>query len=148
MATPIFSLDADAHLLVPVDFSNHSRVALQTAAEMIRKAQGGKLTLLTVVEPPTNALRIQTGDLHKLMETEATRHLQEWIRKEVPDLKTVRTAVKFGRPGEEICKQAEKRKASLIVISSHGYTGLKHYMLGSVAEKVVRHAKIPVLVVR
>ncbi len=137
-----------AHLLVPVDFSNHSRAALRRAAEMIRGVEGGKLTLLSVVEPPTSGLRIQTADLHRQMETETEQQLREFAREEVPDITDIHVAAVAGRPADEICAQAARRGADMIVISTHGRSGLKHYLLGSVAESVVRHASCPVLVFR
>jgi universal stress protein A len=148
MASTPFFLTTDAHLLVPVDFSEHSRMALHAAADMIRKTGVGRLTLLSVVEPPTSGMRIQTADLHKGMEEDAARRLHEWARVEIPDIETSQIAAVCGVPGEEICHQAAKRAVNLIVISTHGRTGLKHMLMGSVAEKVVRNAKCPVLVVR
>jgi len=59
-----------------------------------------------------------------------------------------KTLVRFGKPFQEICDAARGLKVDLIVISTHGYTGLKHAVLGSTAERVVRHAPCPVLVVR
>ena len=58
------------------------------------------------------------------------------------------TLVLNGSPAHEICATAETQKADLIVISTHGHTGLKRFALGSVTENVVRHAPCPVLVVR
>jgi nucleotide-binding universal stress UspA family protein len=56
--------------------------------------------------------------------------------------------VKDGRPADVICKTAADEKADAIIIPTHGHSGLKHALLGSVAEKVVRHAPCSVLVVR
>jgi len=56
--------------------------------------------------------------------------------------------VREGKPFEEICRAAETLSVDLIVLTTHGYTGLKHVWLGSTAERVVRHAPGPVLVVR
>ncbi|HTD65875.1 MAG TPA: universal stress protein, partial [Candidatus Limnocylindria bacterium] len=58
------------------------------------------------------------------------------------------TVVRNGVPFHEIAQAAATLKIDLIVISTHGYTGLKHVLLGSTAERVVRHAPCPVLVVR
>jgi nucleotide-binding universal stress UspA family protein len=143
-----FFLTADAHLMVPIDFSEHSRMAVHAAAEMIRKTGVGRLTLLSVVEPPTSGMRIQTAVLHTEMEEEASRRLHEWARMEIPDIEVSQMVAVSGMAGEEICSQAAKRGVNLIVISTHGRTGLKHLLLGSVAEKVVRNATCPVLVVR
>ncbi len=145
-STPISS--GTAHLLVPVDFSNHSRAALRRAAEMIRIAGDGKLTLLSVVDPPTSGLRIQTSELHQQMEEDAMNRLRELAHEEVPDLQAVHLEVAAGRPADAICAQAAKLGADMIVISTHGRSGLSHYLIGSVAESVVRHATCPVLVFR
>jgi nucleotide-binding universal stress UspA family protein len=56
--------------------------------------------------------------------------------------------VRFGRSFHEITEAARTRKVDLIIISTHGYTGMKHALLGSTTERVVRHAPCPVLVVR
>jgi nucleotide-binding universal stress UspA family protein len=142
------SLATDAHIMVPVDFSNHSRQALLTAVDMLKLGDGGQLTLLCVVEPPTRGLRIQTDDLHRQMQIEAEADLREWAREYAAGVEKVHVGVVTGSAGEEICEQAARRGAKLIVISTHGHTGLKRYLLGSVAEKVVRHAHCPVLVLR
>ena len=60
----------------------------------------------------------------------------------------ISAAVREGKPHEEICEAAKALGADLIVLTTHGYTGLKHVWLGSTAERVVRHALCPVLVVR
>ena len=54
----------------------------------------------------------------------------------------------FGKPFQEIARVAKERQIDLIILATHGYTGLKHIQLGSTAERVVRHAPCPVLVVR
>jgi nucleotide-binding universal stress UspA family protein len=56
--------------------------------------------------------------------------------------------VRLGHPYQEITDAARELKVDLIVISTHGYTGLKHVLLGSTAERIVRHAPCPVLTVR
>ena len=60
----------------------------------------------------------------------------------------ISVVVRDGKPFQEICHAAETLGADLIVLTTHGHTGLKHVWLGSTAERVVRHAKCPVLVVR
>jgi len=60
----------------------------------------------------------------------------------------VRGIVRVGNPAEAILELAEKEKASLIVLSTHGRTGLSRWIFGSVAEKVLRGAKVPLLIVR
>jgi nucleotide-binding universal stress UspA family protein len=60
----------------------------------------------------------------------------------------IETSQRLGTPYEEIVKVAKEREVDLIVIATYGYTGLKHFLLGSTAERVVRIAPCPVLVVR
>jgi len=148
MADSTASPLAHRHILVPVDFSNHSREAMRAAGQLCLSGIGERLTLLCVVEPPTTGLRIQTEDLHKQMMVDADRNLKQWVSEELSGVGGVSTAVVTGQPGDEICEQAAKRNADLIVISTHGHTGLKRYLLGSVAEYVVRQAPCSVLVVR
>lgn len=136
------------HILVPIDFSDHSREALRAAGQLFLAGIGGRITLLAVVEPPTTGLRIQTEDIHKQMMVEADRNLKEWVREELPEVESVNTGVVAGEPRDEICEEAAKRNVDLIVISTHGRTGLKRYLMGSVAEHVVRQAPCSVLIVR
>jgi nucleotide-binding universal stress UspA family protein len=75
--------------------------------------------------------------------------LERIIKEETMDPKRIeKTLVRFGRAFHEIAHAAETLKVDLIIISTHGYTGLKHALLGSTTERVVRHASCPVLVVR
>jgi nucleotide-binding universal stress UspA family protein len=82
------------------------------------------------------------------MEQEAVRRLEQWIKSELPQVSAATAVVVQGQPGEEICIEAGRRGVSLIVIATHGHTGLRHYLLGSVAEEVVRRAPCSVLVIR
>jgi nucleotide-binding universal stress UspA family protein len=79
---------------------------------------------------------------------DAAARLQCLAQDEVEELIPVQAEVRIGKPYHEICSMAKTLGADLIVIATHGYTGLKHALLGSTAERVVRHASCPVLVVR
>ena len=74
----------------------------------------------------------------------------ERMAKELGEASSVKATavVRDGKPFEEICRSAKTVGADMIVLTTHGYTGLKHVWLGSTAERVVRHAPCPVLVVR
>ena len=141
------------NILVPVDGSETSYAAVAQAAELA-KAFGGKITVVQVLalDPYIAAEYIsatQTNDLIERARTSVLKTLEE-------------TAAKFsdlGIPVEakllegqvvhrEIIREAETSKADLIVIGSHGRTGLKRLFLGSVAQNVLGEAHIPVLVVR
>ena len=82
------------------------------------------------------------------VEKHAAAKLTALAQKEIPATVPVFPVVRHGAPWEEITHVAKDRKADLIVIGTRGYTGLKHMVLGSTAEKVVRYAGCPVLVVR
>lgn len=138
-------------ILVPIDFSTSSKKALQYAVPFARQF-GAKLTLLHVVEPVATPDFANSFPL--MMENDkvkaASRGQLEHIIKEqaiAPKL-VEKTLVRFGRSFHEIADAARTLKVDLIIISTHGYTGLKHALLGSTTERVVRYAPCPVLVVR
>jgi nucleotide-binding universal stress UspA family protein len=135
-------------ILVPIDFSSTSRKALRYAVP-IAKEFGAKLTLLHVIELPSYTgepayvgldLTVTRRDLEKRMKDLAARILPPEIR--------ASTLVELGVGFETITTAAKELSADLIVITTHGFTGLKHVLMGSTAERVVRHSKCPVLVVR
>lgn len=137
-------------ILVPCDFSDCSRLALGYAA-MVAKLSGGTLVLLHVIEPVRPGLLIEAtvSRQHQgRMRERAAHELAAWVKRHASDVGVRRPLVKSGKPWEVIVAVASKTAADLIVIGTHGYTGLKHTVLGSVAERVVRHAPCPVLTVR
>jgi nucleotide-binding universal stress UspA family protein len=137
-------------VLVPVDFSENAEAAVQYAGELAR-AFGAKVHLLHVVEPASfvNDLRNVPFTLSdKQLEATATTDLDALATRFIdPEVKTS-WAVKRGKGYQEIVKAAKQLRADMIVISTHGYTGLKHTIMGSTSERVVRHAPCPVLVLR
>lgn len=131
-------------ILVPIDFSECSKKALQYAVPLARQFRA-ELTLLNVIHPyvPVSTLSplpmaMPEGDGAGLKE------LQVSIGDSVPSA----TLTRFGEAWAEIVAVAKEQGADLIVISTHGRTGFEHALLGSTTEKVVRHAPCPVLVVR
>lgn len=134
-------------IIVPTDFSSGAEVALRTAADL-RRAGEGEVVLLHVTEPVYEGLRVQTGGLHEQMRQEALVKIRELAETAFPNAHNVRAVVKDGRPADVICRTAAEEKADVIILPTHGHSGLKHVLLGSVAEKVVRHAPCSVLVVR
>ena len=138
-------------ILVPIDFSAPSEKALAYAVPFARQF-GAKLTLLHVVEPV--ATPDFAGSFPLVMENdkvmaECKRHLERVVKDlQIEPKLTERTLVRQGRSFHEIAEAARTLKADLIIISTHGYSGLKHALLGSTTERVVRHAPCPVLVVR
>ncbi|MBE2282013.1 MAG: universal stress protein [Prosthecobacter sp.] len=134
-------------LLVPTDFSDSARVALETAVEMQRHS-GLEVLLLHVAEPAYQGLRVQTAELHSQMRHEAAEMLKKLAVELFPDAAKVRVLVKDGRPAEVICQTAKEEQVDAIVIPTHGHSGLKHALLGSVTDKVVRQASCHVLIVK
>jgi universal stress protein A len=138
-------------ILVPVDFSESSMKALQYALPMAEKF-GARISLIHVVEPkfapeemmaPSEMLELK-GELVK----SGWQRLESVCHQSItPDIAST-TIVEVGRPYEEIVAAAKKYKTDLIIIATRGHTGLKHFFIGSTAERVVRHAPCPVLTVR
>jgi universal stress protein A len=139
------------HILVPVDFSEPSRKAIHYA-RVFAKQFGARLTLLHVVEPlsypPDFAVvPLLPPDAEDARIRELTKQLQT-LAGDIGDNLQTTAVVASGRPWQGITEHAAAHGVDLIIVSTHGYTGLKHVLLGSVAEKIVRHAPCPVLVVR
>lgn len=137
-------------VLVPIDFSDCSKKALQYALAFAKQFNAS-LVLLYVVE--ANYAGTEYGGLdYVLLEKESRetgqKLLVELAQTIVGDHVPVETLVRTGRPVMEITDVAQEKNVDLIVISTHGHTGLKHLLLGSVSENVVRHAPCPVLTVR
>ena len=138
-------------ILVPIDFSIPSKKALAYAVPLAEQF-GAKLTLLHVVESLATPDFVKSFPL--MMENEKVTaacqgQLEHIIKEQAIDPRLVEKAlVRHGRAFREIAEAARTLKVDLIVISTHGYTGLKHVLLGSATERVVRHAPCPVLVVR
>lgn len=140
------------HILVPIDFSDCSLRALDYGLALAL-ACDAKLTLLHVVEPAVYQADFP-GVTPPLEETNQslvkTSHerLAALSRKRVDARISSQTLVRMGRAHSEIPDTAKALGVDLIVMGTHGYTGLKHMLLGSTAERVVRQASCPVLTVR
>lgn len=139
-------------LLVPVDFSDCSRSALAEAVTFARQFRS-RITLVHVVEPMVlpEDLMLSVPELPAMsgnLVEDCERRLARLAEREIPLEHRGATIVRVGRPFDEICQVAASEPTDLIIISTHGYTGLKHVLLGSTAERVVRHAPCPVLTLR
>jgi CBS domain-containing protein/nucleotide-binding universal stress UspA family protein len=143
-------MPAFAQILVPVDYSAPSDAALRMAADLARAFKGRLLVLHLL---PLEVYRlgdfpIVAGDgMHLAEETERlAAHVREILGDR--DAPAHEVEVSWGSPYLQIVETAIDRRADLIVMGTHGRTGLKHALLGSVAEKTVRLAPCPVLTVR
>jgi len=135
--------------LVPVDFSRGSEKALDYALKVARQ-QGAKVVSLHVV--PADVIYPQTGtscDLYGLMAGDARRNFQKLVKRKRLDPKNSTLMLAHGTDlSAIIARHAKKISAAMIVMGSHGRTGLRRFLLGSVAERTLRYADCPVLIVK
>jgi|ERR1017187_9444 nucleotide-binding universal stress UspA family protein len=137
-------------ILVPVDFSHCTREALDFAAVLARQF-GASLAVLNVITPyyAVDPYGMNPpGDFEPDLVSCAEKQLQHLVSQALPPEVSSQTLVRRGRPANEIIEAAKELDADLIVLPTHGHTGLKHVVFGSTAEYVVRHALCPVLTVR
>ena len=133
-------------IVVPIDFSDGSFAAMDTAAELAGDpAHLHAVHVLPVLEPTDPGVIWATID-----DQSRRQNAGEALGKELGQRghQQMQIAIRFGDPGHEIAKYAEETAAGLVVISSHGLTGLTRLLIGSVAERVVRLAHCPVLVLK
>lgn len=138
---------------VATDFSEEGKHA-ETYGAALAKQFGGELHILhvlndfdaTVLHPDYPSTNETAEDYYKRMEQGAQELLNK-VAEPKPDFKVERV-VRFGAAYHEICRYARDAKIDLLVVGTHGRTGLKHLLLGSVAERVVRGSPCPVLTVR
>jgi universal stress protein A len=141
-------------ILVPIDFSPFSAQALRWALG-IATARQAKIILLHAVHPlahlafPESVCITDFPTIERELKREAKKQLDHVAVQTIPSPPVpVTTQVVMGDPVGEICQAVTREQVDLIVMGSHGRTGLSHVFLGSVAERVMRHAPCPVLVMR
>ena len=133
-------------VVVPVDLSEECLAAINTALDLVAEPSGlhvvHVLPELSPIEPTVAWEAMQSSLRH--------RHADEEIRKWLSDPKYRDLSINIfvGEPAHEITLFAERVKAELIVMPSHGRTGIKRFLIGSIAERTVRLAHCPVLVLR
>ncbi len=139
-------------ILVPIDFSDYSKSSLKYAVNFVKIFQA-ELFIIYVVEPviyppdfSMGQIAIPSVDLE--MDKRAVEELNKLAQKEIPTDVKVHPIVKTGKPFLEIIETASEEDIDLIIIASHGHTGVEHLLFGSTAEKVVRKAPCPVLTLR
>jgi len=139
-------------ILCPIDFSGYAAVALREAAALA-KGMGAELTLLHAYQNPAYVLPMSgyvgpTADMITKMRQQIGDELEGLAAGVRKQGLTVQTQVVEGIPYKCIVDLAAEWKADLIVMGTHGRTGLSHALTGSVAERVVRTAECPVLITR
>jgi nucleotide-binding universal stress UspA family protein len=141
-------------VLLPTDFSSCANYALSYAASIAR-ATGATIICVHVVEPIVPAVGytglaepMPMADISEQLEDSAERQLPQLAECEEFNGLDVEEVIVHGDAAAEIVRVAGEREVDLIVVSSHGRTGLGRILFGSTAEAVVRHASCPVLVVK
>ena len=138
-------------LLVPSDFSECSEAAVRYGLELARRFDA-KLHLLHVVYDPalqpwaTEGMTLPLLDAVDQWQKESRQRLIDAVPP--ADAGRVTVSATIGSPYAEILRYADENDVDLIVMGTHGRSGMSHVLLGSIAEKVVRHAPCPVLTVR
>lgn len=139
-------------ILVPIDFSEYSKNALKYAVPMAEQA-GATLYLIYVVEPTVYPADLGFGQVvmpgvEDELREKGSDELKALIEKEIGGRVKASSAVRTGKPHQEILLEAEEKNIDLIVMATHGHTGVEHMLFGSTAERIVRNARCPVLTIR
>jgi len=141
-------------ILVPVDGSEKAATAAIHGAELASKL-GSELLLFHVVPslpPYVDTSPDRLSNIQQAIMNEFSRHGREILAKVKDDLEPyglkIATDIAVGHPAEEIVKKAKEMDCDLVVMGSRGLGEIKGYLLGSVSNRVTRHASCPVLVVR
>jgi nucleotide-binding universal stress UspA family protein len=139
-------------ILVPIDFSDYSKSSLRYAVNYA-KHFNASLVIVYVIEPviyppdfSMGQIAIPTPGLE--MDKRAEDELNKLAEKEIPAGLSVKKIIKSGKPFVEIIETAAEEDVDLIIIATHGHSGVEHILFGSTAEKVVRKAPCPVLTLR
>jgi universal stress protein A len=140
-------------ILVPTDFSGYSDKALQLAVDIARQ-YGAKIHLLhvdSIIQQCVAGYCLKT-DVMEQLERETAASAKAMLKAQVERINDTGIEIvqdmRKGTPYEEILKEQQEKKVDLIVIASHGKTGLLDFLLGSVADKVVKGATCPVMLMR
>ena len=139
-------------VLVPIDFSDYSKSALNYAADFALKFNA-EMILIYVVEPviypPDFSMgQIAIPSINTEWDMKAKEELDKLADTEISNSITVKTIIKTGKPFIEVIETASEEDVDIIIIASHGHSGMEHILFGSTAEKVVRKAPCPVLTLR
>jgi nucleotide-binding universal stress UspA family protein len=137
-------------VLVPTDFSNHSDQAIQWGASLAGK-YGAQMLLLHVIPSAVEEVSMHGSESETAimdLEAKVEAQLYEIASQELQESLQVDVKIAVGKPAEEILRVANEEAVDLIVMGTHGRTGLTHVLLGSTAETVLRSAPCPVFTVR
>ena len=136
--------------LVPVDFSKSSDMALAYGARLLKENKRASLLLVHVITDSAAKVPFYTREqYYRELKAEARKKIRRLLNKK--HLKALKSRVVIAvssDPARAIANQAKKTRASMIIMGSRGHTGLKRLILGSVAERTLRYATCPVLIVK
>jgi nucleotide-binding universal stress UspA family protein len=135
-------------ILIAVDLSSFSSHVIHTGVQLAQSSQRGVI-LLSVVELGISVGLPETGPVYVDDVSERVKQVEDQLaayKAQYPNT-PIQILVTTGYPKEEILAQAEANRVSMIVTGTHGRTGINHMLLGSNAEYIIRHSRIPVLVV-
>ena len=139
-------------ILFATDFSECSDYAFEYALSMARKCDA-RLLIVHVISEPVDLRgfyvpHISFDKLEEEIEAGARKMMDKFCSTHLRDFTNYEVLIAPGIPYDEIIKKASEKGADLIVLGTHGRTGLDHVLFGSTAEKVVRKSTLPVLTVR
>jgi nucleotide-binding universal stress UspA family protein len=139
-------------ILVPIDFSIHSKNALKYAIPIAEKFRAS-LHLVYVVEPTIYPADLGFGQVvlpgvEDELREKGAEELETLIRREIGKRVAASSAVRTGNPHQEILREAEERSVDMIVVATHGHSGVEHMLFGSTADRIVRNAHCPVMTIR
>jgi nucleotide-binding universal stress UspA family protein len=141
-------------ILAPTDFSSHSEGSVRFACELAERL-GAELHLIHVLSdvvvpagPDPMLISSMPPEYYREIEDQSRQTLESLCAPDWPRPPRVVTEVRWGDPVDEINAYASEKGVDVIVVATHGRTGLAHVLLGSVAERIVREAPCPVLTIR
>ncbi len=140
-------------ILVPMDGSQFSECSLEHVRAIATGCQVPEVILLRVVEPVSPQVYAEganmdwIADAEKTAQTNAENYVSQLAAKLKKEGVAAQHAISFGRPAEKIVDYARDNHVDLIIMSTHGRSGVSRWVLGSVADRVIHHSAAPVLVV-
>ncbi|WP_148895099.1 universal stress protein [Geothermobacter ehrlichii] len=139
-------------ILFATDFSTNAEYAFDVAVTLAAKLNA-KIIMVHVVSKPVDLRsfyvpHVSFDHLEQQVERDATAAMNKFIDDNAENFDNFEIAILFGTPYEEIVKKAEEEKVSLIVLGKHGHREVEHFFFGTTADRVVKMATQPVMVVR
>jgi nucleotide-binding universal stress UspA family protein len=140
------------NILVPIDFSEYSKNALRYAIPMAEQ-YGATLHLVYVIEPTIYPADLGFGQVvvpgvEEELRSKSKAQLENLIATEIGSRVRTEAVVRTGKPHQEILREAKEKDIDLIIVATHGHTGVEQMLFGSTAMRIVRLATCPVLTVR